>query len=602
MKKHNAETLQDSSIKNGIPLKLELLQEGLTHHINDISEEFSKTFPEFVDDLEKIKSANTKLKSNLEDLPNLQPDYDSNLGEFWSKIRHDLKTPINAIKNYAEMIVEDLKSEEKKHENFISAFEWISRSAEDLVPLINLIGSEYKIDTYDLHASDDEDVWFEGEGTVLVIDDNKDNCDVLSRRLEKAGLTVLVANDGYKGLQTIREKFVDLVLLDIMMPGMMGYEVLERMKGDEKFKHIPVLMISSVSELSSIVRCIKIGADDYLPTPFNPVLLKARISAGLHKKRNLDREKSLMTEVIVARKQLETAIQSIEEGFAVFNPKDELVMHNAPFENMYPWLFQMGPQNSTYQDFLREGLANGTFMLDRRKNETPEDWYETRRMYHKKPKKPWIQRLSNGTWVEIHEYKTPDEGTVSIHKDITQRKREEEHLLYLAHHDPLTGLPNRAEFEDKLQNAFRKARTENTTLALLFMDLDGFKKVNDTLGHEFGDYLLIQVAARLKEVLREGDLVARLGGDEFCIIIQGYSNKESVEKVAKRVLESVGTSIVHNGHMANYGVSIGISIFPEGGKIPEDLMKSADDAMYTAKKAGKGSYHFYGTQKEKKKD
>lgn len=587
-----------STIDNSVQLKLSLLQDGLTQQLDDLNVALLDSAEEFMSDFKRITEANKRLKYLIDQLPSLEPDYDTELADFWSHIRHELKTPINAIKNYAEMIAEDL-SDNSSDPDMAKSLKSVSESAEALVPLINLIGSEHQ-STEIIGADEDEEEWHE-EGTVLIIDDNLDNCDVLSRRLDKVGLKVLVANDGYEGLKLVRNNPIDLVLLDIMMPGLNGYEVLERMKHDHDFMHIPILMISSVSELSSIVKCIKIGADDYLPTPFNPTLLKARISACLQKKRNIDRDHKLMKEIKVARAQLETAIHSIEEGFALFNAEDELVMHNPPFESMYPWLFHLGPNNPTYQDFLREGLANGTFMLDRRVQEKPEDWYNLKIKQHKNPSAPQIQRLSSGVWMEIHEYKTPDGGIVSVHKDITERKKDEDHLMYMAHHDPLTGLANRNEFEMQLQRAIHDARKEHQAIALLFIDLDGFKKVNDTLGHEFGDFLLIKVSDRLKESIRDNDIVARIGGDEFCIIIKNYDSKEILQKIAERTLSAVGTSIAHNGQIAEFGLSIGIATYPDDSKTSDDLVKAADSAMYAAKKDGKGTYRFYGEKAKKKK-
>jgi len=593
-------SFQESIAKqeHSLSLKLSLLQEGLSQQIDDLNSVILESRKESTVDFRRIQEANKRLKHLIHELPELSPDYVENIGEFWSEIRHDLKTPINAIKNYAEMIAEDV-ADTDADAALISSLKILSESAEAIVPIINLLGSEHQYNVRE-PFQEEEDNWHE-EGTVLIIDDNLDNCDVLSRRLEKVGLNVLIANDGYSGLKMVREHPVDLVLLDIMMPGLNGYEVLERMKHDQDFMHIPILMISSVSELSSIVKCIKMGADDYLPTPFNPVLLKARISACLQKKRTLDRDYKLMQEIAVARAQLETAIHSIDEGFALFNSNDELVMHNPPFETLYPWLFHLGPNHPTYQDFLREGLANGTFMLDRRKQENPEDWYQEKLKLHKNPQRSMIQRLSNGLWIEIQEYKTPDSGTVSVHKDITERKKDEEHLLYMAHHDPLTGLANRAEFESQLQRSIHEARKEHRSLSVFFIDLDGFKNVNDTLGHEFGDFLLIKVADRLKESIREHDILARIGGDEFCIIIKNYDSNEILEKIAERTLSAAGTSVAHNGHIAKFGLSIGISTYPENAKTADDLIKFADTAMYESKKEGKGTYRFFDETMIKKK-
>lgn len=482
--------------------------EGLEKYVDTLSSEAAQDF-------DRIRNANKKLKSLLEKLQKTISNLDESDVAFWSKQRHDLRTPINGIKNYSEMIIEEL--EETENSFLTLPFSELIQSAEKTLRVIDNIGRNVNVpakEDYIQPSTEDDEAWYVIEGgMVLIIDDNRDNREVLRRRLQKAGLSVIEAEDGFEGMEKVEQNEVDLILLDIMMPRLNGYEVLDRLKAKEEFSYIPVLMITSVTELGSIVRCIEAGADDYLPTPFNPVVLRARISACLEKKRHADKEKTFTKKLETAQRQLEAGIESIEEGFAIFDDQDRLVKYNEPFKTMYPELFTLESKDISYDTFLRENLANGTFSPDRRLKESPKDWLHRHKSWHQEPSTPLLERvIPLNIWVEIQEYKTPDGGTVSIHKDITKRKEEEDRLSQLALYDSLTNLANRSLFERTLQEVFKASEESETFFSILYLDLDGFKNVNDTLGHEFGDKILVSVAQRIQTAIRSKDLAARLGG------------------------------------------------------------------------------------------
>lgn len=178
--------------------------------------------------------------------------------------------------------------------------------------------------------------------------------------------------------------------------------------------------------------------------------------------------------------------------------------------------------------------------------------------------------------------------------DITERKCIEERLRFLSLHDPLTGLPNRALFHEHLELALAASRRYRTRTAMLFLDLDGFKRVNDSLGHDAGDDLLVQVSDRLRQSLRESDTVARFGGDEFAIILPNAAGAEDVATVARVLLKAVSAPYRLCHSEGRVTVSIGIAMFPEDAEAIEDLGKCADAAMYWAKASGKNAYRFFG--------
>ena len=174
-----------------------------------------------------------------------------------------------------------------------------------------------------------------------------------------------------------------------------------------------------------------------------------------------------------------------------------------------------------------------------------------------------------------------------------ERKRAEEHLTYLAQYDHLTGLVNRSLFRDRLVQAMARSKRLQQPIGLMLLDLDRFKAVNDTFGHDMGDELLKTVSERLKACVREVDTVARMGGDEFTIILEGVTSEENILMVAKRITESIATPFELKGQKISIGVSIGITIYPQDDHPVDELLKHADTAMYRAKQQGGSAFHLH---------
>lgn len=281
---------------------------------------------EVVDDLKRILDASqalNRLVLSLLDPPVFRRHEGSaDLAEFRRKLRHDLRTPINAIKGYGEMLREDAMD---GGDAFVGDLGKMLAEVTLLLDRIDglvtysdgsaspSLGSGNAAATPDRMverllasvrtvAPEEADLAAVQPSRILVVDDNASNRDLLARRLERQGHTVLQAEDGSRAFALVGEEALDLVLLDLMMPGISGYEVLSRLKADLRYRELPVIMISALSELDSVVRCIEAGADDYLTKPFNPILLRARVGSSLEKKHLRDRERQ-MVEALRAEKE-----------------------------------------------------------------------------------------------------------------------------------------------------------------------------------------------------------------------------------------------------------------------------------------------------------
>jgi diguanylate cyclase (GGDEF)-like protein/PAS domain S-box-containing protein len=211
----------------------------------------------------------------------------------------------------------------------------------------------------------------------------------------------------------------------------------------------------------------------------------------------------------------------------------------------------------------------------------------------------WLVKHKNGTefWCAISaksiEDGKPEFGSIWLYEDITERKRTEEQLITLANYDILTGLPNRTLFIDRLENYIDLAKRNNQMISVMFIDLDRFKQVNDSLGHEVGDKLLKAVADKLNGCVRSSDTVARLGGDEFTIIMIDIKNEHIPERTATNIIQTLKEPVFINNHEINISPSIGISMYPNDGNNVADLLRNSDAAMYHAKELGRNNFQFY---------
>jgi diguanylate cyclase (GGDEF)-like protein len=430
---------------------------------------------------------------------------------------------------------------------------------------------------------------------ILVVDDDAMMRSLLREALEAGDFRVEEAEDGAVAMSVYENLKPDLVLLDVLMPNMDGFETCTALRKLPGGDNLPIIMITGMDDIDSINRSYDAGATDFASKPLNLLILSHRVRYMLRAKRAFD-------DLIRSQSRLASAQKIAQLG----NWERDLKTGEIRWSEEMFHLFEVDPGAfKPTLESLREHIH-------------PEDWGLVTRAADQAIRRehPYDVDLRiilpDGRVRHVHEQAqmladSADRvvGMEGTTQDITARKRAEDQIRFLAYYDGLTSLPNRSLFMERLNRALESARRLQSKFGTLFLDLDRFKRINDTLGHGVGDRLLVEVAERLKTCLRSSDTVARgdpltsnetvarLGGDEFTALITDISRGEDGARVARRILEKLSDPFVVDEHEFQISGSIGISVYPDDGADMETLLKNADAAMYHAKEAGGGRYQFY---------
>lgn len=440
-----------------------------------------------------------------------------------------------------------------------------------------------------------------GRQSILIVDDQPANLTSYEVLLEDFDVDLLKATSGNEALALLMKQEVALVLLDVQMPGMDGFEVAALMRKSRRTQHIPVIFVTAISKESKYVfQGYETGAVDYLTKPIEPAILRAKVRVFLEldsKSRqlrdSLAKLRQTLEEVDQLREKNDVLLKSVGESILGLDSDGRIMFANPAAEAC---LCQPGASLL--------GRPISEFLLVEADLEQPLDWPASA-IYQACQRGQGYQDMDlyahkGGFVFPIAYTATPITkpggeyvGAVLVFKDDTDRKAAEHQLRQLAQYDALTGLANRSLFSLALVKSLIAADNGHHSLALLFLDLDRFKQVNDTLGHDVGDQLLIEAASRLRRCTRETDLVARLGGDEFTVILEAVDARQAAALVAQKILNAFAAPFQLREHEVFVGASIGIVVYPEVRQDAHGLLRCADLAMYRAKALGRSRYQFY---------
>ncbi len=544
---------------------------------------------------------------------------------------------------------------------------------------------------------------------VLVIDDDVITQLLIKEALSPHGFDVIAAENGATGIALALEHTPDLILLDILMPGMDGFACLETLR-----EHlpgcgttIPVIMLTGVEDSDSIERVFAMGASDFIHKPIIWPMLA-------HRLRFVMRSHKLTHELLIREERQRLSMLAAHQGFYDLDIRTGLVIVNDEYANMLgydpatfketnaAWLERLHPDDretmeKTYRSYVagelpefrgefRQACADGSWkwilsvgniverneqgvplrmlgmhtdidylkqteeclrllakvfensgesimvcdaannIVDVNRSFTQVTGYLPEEVIGKNPRllasgrhdaafyqqmkqtlkekgywqgEIWNRRKNGELYPELLGISTACDAQgrlthyIAVFSDITERKAIEARFQYLAHHDLLTHLPNRILLRDRFEQAIAHAARSNSLLALLFLDLDHFKQINDTMGHDIGDRLLQGVAERLVKCLREVDIICRQGGDEFIIVLTGLKDNGTVIQITQKILLQLNDPFDIDGIQIHASFSIGISLYPKDSMSFEGLLNKADTAMYIAKKQGRNTFRFF---------
>ncbi|VVP94224.1 Sensor histidine kinase RcsC [Pseudomonas fluorescens] len=427
----------------------------------------------------------------------------------------------------------------------------------------------------------------EGSSVLLIVDDYPENLISMRALLQRQDWHVLTAASGFEALNILLSHDVDLVLLDVQMPGMDGFEVARLMRGSQRTRLTPIIFLTANEQSQdAVIKGYASGAVDYLFKPFDPQILKPKVQALLEHQRNRRALQRLSHDLELARAFNASVLDNAAEGILVVG-EDGLIrfanpaisrLLNAPVKEL---------EGKEFLDFLQKPhiplWADSEFYASYKRG-------ETLRLHDA------LLRTAPGQQVPVAlscaALPSEQHAMVVTVLDMSVVRHLHQQLEFQAVTDPLTGLLNRRGFYQTVENLLLRGERSDSSWVLLYLDLDGFKRVNDSLGHDAGDRVLRWVSEQLKACLRPFDILARMGGDEFTALLD-LEFPEQAAKIAEKLIERVSICQQIEGLDIALGASIGIATYPDCGSNLDGLLRASDIAMYEAKRAGRQQYRFY---------
>lgn len=428
----------------------------------------------------------------------------------------------------------------------------------------------------------------DGSSVLLVVDDYPENLLSMRALLERQDWQVVTAASGIEALDKLLEHEVDLVLLDVQMPGMDGFEVARLMRGSQRTRLTPIIFLTANEQSqAAVLKGYANGAVDYLFKPFDPQILRPKVQALLEQQRNRRDLQRLSRDLESARAFNASVLENAAEGILVVDEAGRINFANPAISRLL-----MAPvaqlQGQLLADFLHKPLITQWSESEFYRAYSSRDTY---RVHDAILRTADAQQLPAA--LSCAPLPGEQKAMVVTILDMSVVRSLHQQLEHQAVTDPLTGLLNRRGFYQTAESALVRNERADRAQALLYLDLDGFKRINDKYGHDAGDRVLRWVGEQLKECLRPYDVIARMGGDEFTALLDDLEYPEQAAKVAEKLIERIGVCQHIDGLEIALGVSIGIATYPESGCNLDSLMRAADIAMYAAKRAGRQQYRYY---------
>jgi diguanylate cyclase (GGDEF)-like protein/PAS domain S-box-containing protein len=458
--------------------------------------------------------------------------------------------------------------------------------------------------------------------SILLVEEDTDSRELLQQALAASGYDVEMASNGVDALAIARQSLPELIISDIVMPEMDGFAFCREARRDSILRDVPFIFYTATyidPKDAKLAR--KLGVDKFVVKPQKiPELLRI-IGEAL----NADKSRPVSNAVYHnnvedfelyrnrPENKLGRKVRELELERKLLREREEHFRHMVETAQAVPWEMEteglyftyVGPQALDLLGYPPERWYEPGFWVSRLH---PDDSDAVQRFHRSSDARAGNHEIefrmfnADGITVWIRSSTNTNDGSAHASRctgfmfDISQQKDDEERLVRQANFDTLTALPNRALAMDRLAQAVLRHRRGQGVCALLFIDLDQFKKINDTQGHDIGDRFLVQAANRLKACVRDGDTTARLGGDEFLVILTELENATDAEVVAEKILAAFNRPFTVEGHEYFITASIGITLHPVDGVEAQTLLRNADAAMYQAKHDGRNTYRFF-TQK-----
>ncbi|MBE9525432.1 MAG: EAL domain-containing protein [Proteobacteria bacterium] len=434
--------------------------------------------------------------------------------------------------------------------------------------------------------------------TILIVDDEKLMRESVQELLSAYDFNCVLAEDGQNAFEIMDEMVVDIILLDLIMPNVDGFEVMQAVH--ERYPTIDIIVASGEATFDNATLAMRYGVKDFLNKPYNPANL-IKVVNNLLEKRQLKRDLS----------EMQSCIQASEKRYSFFTNNSPDMIYMLDRDGVFAFVNDRATEllgysqdefiGHHYAEFIhQDDLEKANFAFGVSAANIGIKQTIDFRMLAKHPSVDPCYFESRSISIKLEAAELPEKdsgdgfvGIYGVARDITEKKRLDEKINFHLYHDALTELPNRVLFSDRINFAISQASRNNSKIAIMLLDMDRFKVINDSLGHIAGDKLLQEISRRLTSCISQGDTLARVGGDEFNLMLPDINSEKEVLERVSNITNALESAFMIEGHEVYVTFSIGTAIYPQDADSGESLIKYADMAMYHIKGKGKNGHNFY---------